>query len=90
MDQTTKQKSFLKDKHGNYAVFQRPNLPIIVWAVATVLRETLSYGQLNFIAALIAYGAGFTWAWLELFQGDSYIRQILGGIVMVMLIRSQI
>lgn len=80
----------VKDKNGNVKLWQRPNLPIIVWALSFLLSRTLPYGQLNFIAALVAFGSLFTWAWLELFSGINYFRRSLGLVVLIILIFSQI
>jgi hypothetical protein len=71
-------------------LFQTPNLPLIVGGVATVLSWVLPYGQLNFTAALVAFGALFTWAWLELFQGVNMIRRGLGLAVLIWLIVSKL
>jgi uncharacterized membrane protein len=65
---------------------QVPNLPIIVWFVATVLTHVLPYGKLNFTASLIAFGALFTWAWLEIFDGTNNFRRALGTAVMIILL----
>ena len=65
---------------------QTPNLPIIIWFVAMVLSHILPYGKLNFAAALIAFGALFTWAWLEIFDGINNFRRGLGTAVMIILL----
>lgn len=67
-------------------IFQPPNLPLLVWLGATLLTHILPYGQLNFAAALIAFGSIFTWAWLEIFQGTNQFRRGLGTVVMVFII----
>lgn len=79
-----------KDENLLDKIFLKPNLPLAVWFFSWLLTKMLPYGNLNFIFALIAYGAGFTWAWLELFQGTHWFRRILGFIVLVWLIASQI
>ena len=63
-------------------VFQKPNAPLITWFVAMILARVLPYGQLNFTASLVSFGALFTWAWLEMFQGVSNFRRLLGAVVM--------
>jgi uncharacterized membrane protein len=65
---------------------QKPNPPIIVWLVATVLTHVLPYGKLSFLASLIAFGALFTWAWLEIFSGTNNFRRALGTAVMILLL----
>ena len=81
---------FCRDKDGHLAISQRPNLPIIVWVVAWLATHILPYGQANFTANLIAFGSLFTWAWLEIFDGDSYFRRTLGLVVMVAIIYSRL
>lgn len=78
------------NKHGDIVVFQRPNAVAIVALVATFLSIILPYGTWNFIASLISYGAIFTWAWLELFEGDSLFRRALGCAVLIWLVLSKI
>lgn len=79
-----------RDDEGKIVVAQRPNLPIIVWIVATLLKMIFATGQINTGLELIAFGALFTWAWEELFQGVNYFRRGLGLIVLVSLIASKI
>lgn len=76
--------------HPNKSLFQPPNLPLIVGGIALILSWALPYGTLNFVAALIAFGALFTWAWLELFQGINMFRRALGCAVLIWLIVSKL
>lgn len=66
---------------------QWPNLPIITWAVARLLAGVLS-GTGEHVAKVIAYGALFAWAWLELFDGANYFRRALGLVLLLLLITS--
>lgn len=68
---------------------QVPNLPIIVWATMRVLSWLLS-GTAKHIVQMIAFGALFTWAWLELFQGINYFRRTLGLVVLAIVILSSV
>ena len=79
-----------RDDEGKIVVAQLPNLPIIVWIVVTLLKMIFATGQINTGLELIAFGALFTWAWEELFQGVNYFRRGLGLIVLVSLIASKI
>ena len=72
------------------SILQLPNLPLIIWLIAWLLARVLPYGQLNFAAALVSFGALFTWAWLEIFEGDNSFRRILGAVVMTYLIVSRL
>jgi hypothetical protein len=79
-----------RDSDGNIVLAQMPNLPIIVWITASLLKLVLTTGQINTGLDALAFGSLFTWAWLELFQGVNYFRRALGlGVLIgVMLSRS--
>jgi hypothetical protein len=81
---------FFEGKDGRWVIAQWPNLPISVAVIATLLKNIVPYSMANFVVALIAFGAFFTWSWLEIFDGDSKFRRVLGLVVMVLLIKSQI
>ena len=80
-------KIWFKNKQGQWAIAQRPNVIIIFWALAELASMFLK-GKPHHAASLIAFGALFTWAWLEAFQGVNYFRRLLGGIVLLMLLVS--
>ena len=71
------------DANGDLAIAQIPNLPIMVWVAATLLKLIIKNGQIYLILDTIASGSLFTWAWLELFQGVNYFRQGLGLVVLI-------
>lgn len=73
----------IRDDKGSLAIFQRPNLTLIVWILATLLTKITS-GTIDDFFGLIAFGALFTWAWLELFQGTNYFRRVLGFAVLAL------
>ena len=82
MEKTLFDKIF-RDSNGNIVIAQPPNLPIIVWGVASLLKLFFINGLINVGLDLIAFGSLFTWAWLELFQGVNYFRRMLGFVVLV-------
>ncbi|WP_319422570.1 hypothetical protein [Pleurocapsa sp. FMAR1] len=82
MEKTWFDKIF-RDSNGNIVIAQPPNLPIIVWGVASLLKLILTSGLISVGLDLIAFGSLFTWAWLELFQGVNYFRRMLGFVVLV-------
>ena len=82
MEKTLFDKIF-RDGDGNIVIAQPPNLPIIVWGVASLLKLIFTSGLTNIGLDLIAFGSLFTWAWLELFQGVNYFRRTLGLVVLV-------
>jgi len=68
----------LRDSKGDIVIAQAPNLPVLVGVAAACLQYALPDGQLQMSADLIAFGALFTWAWQELFDGVNYFRRALG------------
>lgn len=72
-----------RDDEGNIVIAQPPNLPIIVGVSASLLAPVVPPGQVNIALNLIGFGALFTWAWLELFDGVNYFRRALGLVALV-------
>ena len=79
-----------RDSEGNIVIAQPPNLPLIVWIAASLLKFVVTTGKINLGLELVAFGSLFTWAWEELFQGVNYFRRTLGLIVLVGLLASKI
>jgi hypothetical protein len=75
-----------RDSDGKIVLAQMPNPPLWVWLTATFLQRLLPSGKLQAAAALVAFGALFTWAWLELFDGVNYFRRALGLVVLASII----
>lgn len=89
MEDTLFDRTF-RDSEGNVVIAQPPNLPLIIWIVASLLKLIVTTGKINLGLDLVAFGTLFTWAWEELFQGVNYFRRALGLIVLVGLIASKI
>ena len=79
-----------KDSEGNIVLAQAPNLPLLVWLVATLLKLVLTSVSMYIALDAIAFGTLFTWAWQELFQGVNYFRRALGLVVLIIAIASKI
>ncbi|MBD2493301.1 hypothetical protein [Nostoc sp. FACHB-280] len=79
-----------RDSNCNIVIAQAPNPPLILWVVAGLLSLIIPSGTLNTVFQILANGALFTWAWLELFQGVNYFRRALGLVVLIGLIAFQI
>lgn len=75
-----------RDSEGNIVIAQMPNLPILVGLTATFLQFVLPSGEIQTTFGLVAFGALFTWAWQELFEGVNYFRRSLGLIGLVSLL----
>lgn len=72
-----------RDRNGNIVIGQPPNLPVLVAVAATVLQTVLAAGLAQTAADLVAFGAWFTWAWQELFEGVNYFRRAIGLVALV-------
>ncbi|MBD1865405.1 MULTISPECIES: hypothetical protein [Trichocoleus] len=72
-----------RDSEGKIVIAQMPNLPLLVGLTATVLQSVLPSGKIQTAFDLVAFGALFTWAWQELFEGVNYFRRSLGLIVLL-------
>lgn len=79
-----------EDDKGNLTLAQKPNLPIVIWAVARLLQFVFTNGTFATLLETISFGALFTWAWLELFKGDTPFRRIVGFVVITATIYSKI
>jgi hypothetical protein len=73
-----------RDIEGNVVIIQPPNLPLLIWLAATLLKLVpIRSDSISIILDTIAFGALFTWAWLELFEGVNYFRRTLGFVVLI-------
>ena len=81
--QTTLFDRTFRDSEGKIVIAQTPNLSLVVWLAATLLQLVLPIGRIQTGADLVAFGALFTWAWQELFEGVNYFRQALGLVVLI-------
>jgi hypothetical protein len=71
-----------RDSNGEIVLAQTPNLPLIGWIVASLLKLVVTNGKISLGLEALAFGCLFTWAWEELFQGVNYFRRALGLIVL--------
>lgn len=89
MEDTLFNKTF-RDDDGKIVIAQKPNLPIVVGLVATLLKLLVPNGNIHIGLESLAFGALFTWAWLELFEGVNYFRRTLGLVVLLGVIASRL
>jgi len=90
MENTTVVDKIFRDPDGNIVIAQAPNLPLIVWGVASLLELIFTTGKVNIGLNALAFGALFTWAWQEIFEGVNYFRRFLGFVVLIGLLASKI
>jgi len=79
-----------RDSDGQIVLAQMPNLPLIGWIVASLLRLVFTTGKISIGLEALAFGCLFTWAWEELFQGVNYFRRALGLIVLIWAIATKV
>ncbi len=79
-----------KDKSGKLALTATPNIPIIIWAAASVAARLVSYGMVHKALSVVAFGAIFIWAVLEITQGVNYFRRTLGLAVLIFTIYNRL
>lgn len=82
VQKTTLFDRIFRDSEGKIVIAQMPNLPFLVGLGATLLQLVLPNGNLQAGFDLVGFGALFTWAWQELFDGVNYFRQALGLVVL--------
>ena len=75
-----------RDSEGHIVIAQMPNLPVLTGLTAILLQFLLPSGNLQTAFGLVGFGALFTWAWQEIFEGVNYFRRALGLIGLVGLI----
>lgn len=73
---------FWRDKNGKVVIWQSPNLAITTWFVAAIVARFIKTGQLHDAAQGISSVAILVWAILEIFQGASHFRRLLGAVVL--------
>jgi hypothetical protein len=79
-----------RDNSGEIVIAQMPNLPIVIWAVASLLKIVYKTGRINLGLDILGFISLFIWAIQELFQGVNYFRRGLGAIVLIALIVTKI
>lgn len=81
--------SFWRDKNGKVVIAQWPNAPLKTWIVCFLASKLpIAEKFVNFFE-LVAFGALFTWAWMEIFDGVNLFRRLIGVIVMAFMILSR-
>lgn len=79
-----------RDSTGEIVIAQSPNLPVLIWVAATLLKLVVKTGQVKIALDLLAFGSLSYWSFLEISQGVNYFRRDLGVIVAIALITSLI
>jgi len=77
---------FFKDKDGNWTIFQFPSTLLFVWVGLTVLLWVLGSGVVVDVMRLIQTIVLIAWASMELIDGDSNFRRVLGATVLLAIV----
>jgi hypothetical protein len=75
----------LRDRDGQVVLWQTPNLALGIWIVAWVVALPL-HGTVHQLVHFAGGVALFIWAVLELFDGLTPFRRLLGLIVLVLMV----
>jgi hypothetical protein len=79
-----------RDATGQIVIGQPPNLPILIWVSATLLKLVFKMGKVKLVLDLLAFSSLLYWSFLEITQGVNYFRRDLGVVVLIALIASVI
>jgi len=77
---------FFKDKTGNWAIIAFPNVLLTAWVVTMILTKFMYGSALHDSLSSLASAILFAWAYLELTEGTSYFRRVLGAIILAVVI----
>jgi hypothetical protein len=79
---------FLRDREtGKIVIAQWPNVPLLVFLVATAVRLVFSpSGALGTVMSVVGTVALALWAGDEIVRGVNPFRRILGGVVLAALV----
>jgi hypothetical protein len=75
---------FWQDRYGHFVVWQKPNVFLWVWIVATVFNIVLPDSAPERWLSTIGGLAILVWAILELTRGVNYFRRTLGLCVILL------
>jgi hypothetical protein len=74
-----------RNSEGKIIIIQKPNTPIFVWTLVSLLKLFFTTGIINLGLEMIAFASLFSWAWGELLEGVNYFRRGLGLLVIIAL-----
>jgi hypothetical protein len=77
-----------RDGTGEIVIGQPPNLPMMIWVSATLLKLVFKTGQVKIALDLLTFSSLLYWLFLEITQGVNYFRRDLGVVVLIALITS--
>lgn len=76
-------KKFFTDKNGNIILAQKPNTPILIWTVATIVKRFVNTSALYAVIDSIGTIFIVVWSVMEIATGDTLFRRALGFTVLL-------
>ncbi|MGF7228576.1 MAG: hypothetical protein ACQR33_01175 [Candidatus Saccharibacteria bacterium] len=76
----------IRDKNNRVVIWQLPNIPIIGWFVCAIAARLFHAKHIHMGFADLSTAFLFVWAYLEIAQGASYFRRLLGFVVAVAIV----
>ena len=73
----------IRDKDNNVVLMQFPNPPLIGWLIFLIIAQFVPSGFFKIGFTNLSGGLLFVWSYLEITQGSSYARRLLGAVVMI-------
>jgi hypothetical protein len=79
---------FVSGKDGRVHIIQWPNLPIIGWFLSMIVSTFVASGPMKVGFSYVSLAFLAIWSYLEVTQGLSYFRRVLGAIVGILTVYS--
>lgn len=77
---------FFKDKDGKWAIIAFPNVLLAAWIAIIIITKFIPKNNLHISLSLLGSAVLFAWAYLELTEGTSYFRRVLGAVILLVVI----
>jgi hypothetical protein len=75
---------FVVGKDSRVYIFQPPNIPIIGWFLSVVIATFIASGSVKVGFSNLSLGFLAIWSYLEITQGQSRFRKMLGAAVAIL------
>lgn len=79
-------KQLCSDKDGKVTLAQSPNLPLVGWMAFKAISTPISNQSIKTGFESVGTAFLFVWAYLEIVEGDSNFRKLLGVAVMSLIV----
>jgi len=73
----------VRDKNNKIVWWQFPNPPLMGWFIFLVLAQVVAPGSIRTGLTQLSTGFLFVWSYLEITQGTTYFRRLLGGAILL-------